>query len=210
MKSGASPALTAKSKGGRPRGFDREAALDAALWLFWEHGYDGVAISDLTAAMGIAAPSLYAAFGSKEALYRAALARYQQAGGAAGALLPEEGTAFGAVAAALRRAVRAVTRADRPRGCLMSSGLLACAPGAEPLAREHRRLRAAMLKQFQRRIARGIKAGELPRGVVAAALARFYVTVLQGLSVQARDGASVRDLDRVARCALAAWPRFSP
>ena len=207
MKSGAPLALAAKSKGGRPRGFDRDAALDAALLLFWEHGYDGVAISDLTAAIGIAAPSLYAAFGSKEDLYRAALGRYQQAGGPAGRLLGLEGTAHDAVAAALRSAVRAVTRKDRPRGCLVSSGLLACAPGAEPLAREHRRLRAAMVREFQRRITRGIKAGELPEDTVAAALARFYVTVLQGLSVQARDGASARDLDQVAQRALAAWPK---
>lgn len=200
-------APAAASKGGRPRGFDREAALDTALHLFWQHGYDGVAIADLTAAIGIAAPSLYAAFGSKETLYRAALARYQQTGGAAGRLLPQEGTAYDAVAAALRRAVRAVTRPGQPRGCLVSGGLLACAPGTETIAREHRRLRAAMVTEFQRRITRGIQAGELPRDTVAAALARFYVAVLQGLSVQARDGASARDLHQVAQRALDAWPK---
>ncbi len=197
----------AVSKGGRPRGFDREAALDTALHLFWQHGYDGVAISDLTTAIGIAAPSLYAAFGSKEELYRAALERYQQAGGPAGRLLPQEGTAYDAVATALRDAVRAVTQPGQPRGCLVSSGMLAYAPGAEGIAQEHRRLRAAMVTEFRRRITGGINAGELPKHTVAAALARFYVTVLQGLSVQARDGASAEDLDQVVQCALAAWPR---
>ena len=180
--------------------------MDTALELFWQHGYDGVAISDLTSAIGIAPPSLYAAFGSKEALYRAALERYQQSGGAAGRMLPPDGTAYEAVAAALYGAVRAVTRPDRPRGCLVSSGLLACAPGTESLAQEHRRLRAAMVTEFQRRITKGIRAGELSKGT-AAALARFYVTVLQGLSVQARDGASAKDLDQVAQHALAAWPK---
>ncbi len=200
-----SPAAT--TKGGRPRGFDRDAALDTALALFWQHGYDGVTVSELTAAIGIAAPSLYAAFGSKEALYRAALERYQQAGGAARTLLPQAGTARDAVAAALRHAVRAVSRPDRPRGCLVSSGLLACAPATEPLAQEHRRLRAAMRAEFEERIARGVRAGELPGGTSAAALARFYVTVLQGLSVQARDGAAAGELDQVVQHALAAWPR---
>lgn len=193
-----------RSKGGRPRTFDREAALDTALKLFWQHGYDGVAISDLTAALGIAAPSLYAAFGSKEMLYRAALERYRQADAPAGRLLAPDGTAYDAVASALRQAVQAVTRPNRPRGCLLSSGLLACASEAEPLAREHRRLRAEMATEFKLRILKGVDAGELPRDMSATALARFYVTVLQGLSVQARDGASANDLEEVARWALAA------
>ena len=198
---------TPANKGGRPRRFDREAALNVALELFWEHSYDGVSISALTTAIGIAAPSLYAAFGSKEALYRAALERYRQDGGPAGGLLPPDGTAFEAVAAALHGAVRAVTRSGRPRGCLVSGGLLACAPETAGLAREHRRLRAVMVVEFQRRIAAGIRAGELPADTAAETLARFYVTVLQGLSVQARDGASAGELDQVAQRALAAWPR---
>ena len=206
MKSQAPRPVQAKSKGGRPRGFDRDAALDAALALFWQHGYDGVAISDLTTVIGIAPPSLYAAFGGKEALYRAALRRYLELGQAGGPL-PSGGTAYEAVAATLRSAVRAVTQSGRPTGCLMSSGLLACSVDAAALAEEHRRLRAAMVTEFQRRITKGIKAGELPKGTVAATLARFYVTVLQGLSVQARDGASVEDLEQVAQHALAAWPQ---
>ena len=174
--------------------------------MFWRHGYDGVAISDLTAALGIAPPSLYAAFGSKEALYRAALVRYQQADGPAGRLLSPEGTAREAIAAALKGAVQAVTRPDKPRGCMVSSGMLACAPEAEPLAQEHRRLRAAIVTEFQRRIVEGRRAGELPEHASATPLARFYVTVLQGLSVQARDGASAKELAQVVRCAMAAWP----
>ncbi len=194
------------NRGGRPRRFDREAALDTAMALFWEHGYDGVAISDLTAALGIAPPSLYAAFGGKEDLYRAALARYQQVGKSALGLLPQEGTARDAVATALRAAVQAVTRPGRPRGCLISSGLLASAPGTQGLVQEHRRLRAAMVTEFQARITKGKRIGELPKSVEAAPLARFYVTVLQGLSVQARDGTSAAELEQVVQRALAAWP----
>ena len=201
------PPTIPANKGGRPRRFDREAALDLALELFWEHGYEGVSISELTTAIGIAAPSLYAAFGSKEALYRAALERYRQTGGPAGSLLPAEGTAYEAVTAALHSAVQAVTRPGRPRGCLVSGGLLACAAEAGRLAQEHRRLRAVMVLEFQRRITAGIQAGELPAGTAAEVLARFYVTVLQGLSVQARDGASADELDQVAQRALAAWPK---
>ena len=200
------PLPAAPSKGGRPRGFDRDAALDTALELFWRRGFDGVTISDLTTAIGIAAPSLYAAFGNKAALYREALARYRERG-AALARPPDGGTAREALAAVLKNAARAATQPGRPAGCMVSSGLLAGSPAAEPLAQEHRRLRAQAQGQFRDRIARGIAAGELPGDTDADALARFYATVLQGLSVQARDGATTAELTAVVARAVEAWPR---
>ena len=206
MSKRSSPAAAVAKKGGRPRGFDRDAALDAALDLFWRHGYDGVAISDLTAAIGIAAPSLYAAFGNKAALYRAALGRYQERLGSPGHL-PDDGTAREAVATMLENAVQAVTRRGKPAGCLVSSGLLASSLAAEALAQEHRQLRALAREQLRVRIARGIAAGELPEDTDANALARFYATVLQGLSVQARDGATAGELTAVVARAVEAWPR---
>ena len=204
MKVKSAPA-TPRPKSGRPRGFDRAKALDKGLALFWQHGYDGVSISDLTAAIGIAAPSLYAAFTNKEEFYREALARYTELRGGSGGL-PEGGTAFESVATALRGAVRALKTPGWPTGCLVSSGLLACSPAAGALAKEHRRLRALMQKQFRARITQGIAAGELPKTTDASSLARFYVTVMQGLSVQARDGTTAGELAQVVECALTAWP----
>ncbi|HEY0747416.1 MAG TPA: TetR/AcrR family transcriptional regulator [Steroidobacteraceae bacterium] len=190
----------------RQHRFDHDTALERAIMVFWRHGYDGVKIADLTRAMGITASSLYAAFGSKEQLYRTVLLRYREYMAPAGELRAE-GTAFDAVAGALRSAVRSVTQSARPHGCMVSSGLLANSPEAQGLADEHRRLRRAMLRQYRARISRGVVAGELKAGTNVNVLARYYVTVLQGLSVQARDGASAKELKYVVECALAAWPR---
>ncbi|WP_091753008.1 TetR/AcrR family transcriptional regulator [Methylobacterium sp. ap11] len=182
----------ARRPGGRPWSFDREAALETAMLLFWRHGYEGVSVGDLTKAIGIAPPSLYAAFGSKAGLYRAALARYEEMPGrldlpavAAAGSLPE------AVRLLLEGAVAAVTHRERERGCMVSSGLVACHPDHAALAREAGERRETL----RRRIAQSLAAFAPPDR--AERLARHLSAAMQGISIQARDGVSREDLREI-------------
>lgn len=193
----------------RPRGrqptFDRDQALDAALELFWRHGYDGVSIADLTKAIGIAAPSLYHAFGSKADLFREVLRRYGTIG-----ITVEEITAaptsYDAARQMLTRGIASVTMPGRPLGCMISNGMLMTSAENADLAAELRAIRAASREALKRRIARDVAEGLLPEKTDAAALARLVSALLQGISVQALDGATAAELSSVAALALKAWP----
>ncbi|MCK8785633.1 TetR/AcrR family transcriptional regulator [Roseomonas sp. NAR14] len=193
---------------GRPRGFDREAALAAATRLFWRQGYAATSIADLCAAMGIASPSLYAAFGSKEALYEEALRHY------VAAYAPRIWSGFAAAPTA-REAVEAllldsarVLPSDRsgkePGGCMVTLAAVA-GEGCERLGRIVLESRAEGLNLLRDRLARGQEAGEIAAGVDVEAAARLWLAVQQGLSVQARDGAGPAALEAVARAAMRGW-----
>jgi len=191
---------------GRQRTFDRDEALDAALDLFWRHGYDGVSIADLTGAMGIAAASLYHAFGSKADLYREVLRRYGSGGSISLEEIANAPSSYEAVRRMLDGGIAAVTATGKPLGCMVSSGMLMTSAENAGLAAELKAIRTASRKALERRIARDVKAGVLPAATDAAALARFFATVLQGLSVQALDGATAAELRGVAAAALRTWP----
>lgn len=190
---------------GRQPTFDRNEALETALELFWRHGYDGVSVSDLTKAIGIAAPSLYHAFGSKADLYREVLGRYGTSG-----MSPQEiaeaPSAREAARQMLERGIAAVTTPGRPLGCMVSSGMLMTSAENAGLAAELKAMRASSRRALQDRIARDIEKRRLPAGTDAAALARLIAALLQGMSVQALDGASSAELCTVAALALKAWP----
>jgi AcrR family transcriptional regulator len=191
---------------GRPRSFDRDVALRRAMEVFWEHGYEGTALSDLTAAMGINSPSLYAAFGSKEELFREAVTLYDATEGAATTrALADEPTARASMEAMLRRNVESYADPATPNGCMIvlaaTAGAVANA-GVRELLADNRR---EVLSAVARRIEQGVTEGDVPPGTDAEAVAGFYVTVLQGLSIQARDGASCEALQAVVDGAMAAW-----
>ncbi|WP_243079602.1 TetR/AcrR family transcriptional regulator [Pantoea sp. MQR6] len=204
MTTNTSPTADSKSRG-RKSTFDRDDALSIALNLFWRHGYEGVSITDLCQAIGIAPPSLYHAFGSKADLYRSALRLY-----AAGNLTVEEIAAMpsarSAVQSVLAFGVKAVTQPGKPVGCMISSGMLMVGVENADIAAELRTMRAELREALEQRILCDVEAGLLPLTVDSAALARFYATVLQGLSVAAVDGAERAELDLVVQAAMQAWP----
>lgn len=197
-------AKKSRSRGRQPT-FDRDDALETALNLFWQHGYEGVSIASLTQRMGIAAPSLYHAFGSKEGLYREVICRYQ-AMGLREAQITECASGYQAVRMVLEFGIAAVTRSKRPAGCMVSSGLLMASPDHADLAKYLRKERARQRVALEKRIEKDIRAGFLSPTVNAARLARFYITVLQGISVQAIDGATQAELTDVIETALLSWP----
>ncbi|KYG02058.1 TetR family transcriptional regulator [Sorangium cellulosum] len=193
---------------GRPRAFDRGVALEAALRVFWRHGYDATSLAELTAAMKITPPSLYAAFGSKKELFLEAVALYAEMYGASvPRALSEEPTARAAVARVLLEFAAFSSSPDHPLGCLMVHGAANCTPGSAEVEAALRERRAASEAALRRRIEQGIAEGDLPADTDGAALAKYYGAVIQGMSVQARDGASREELERVAQAALRAWPR---
>ena len=197
---------TVPPRRGRPRAFDVERALDAALEVFWRQGYEGTSLDDLTAAMGINRPSLYAAFGNKEQLFRRVLDRYEsRSTNLCDAL--REPTARKVAERLLLGAADAQARAGRsgPRGCLMVGGALSCGDDVEPVRRELSARRAAAEAALRKRFEQAKRAGDLPSGADAADLARYVMTVLHGMSVQASGGASRAELRRVAETALRAF-----
>lgn len=187
-----------RSRRGGPRSFNRDEAVETAMRLFWRRGYEGVSVADLTAAIGIAPPSLYSAYGSKAGLYREALDRYASLPGAVDRLAQAESFEE-AVADLLRGAVRASTASPSERGCMVSSGMVECAIENEGVARDladrRRAIRAAIALALERWV-------DTP---TANALASYFSAVMLGLSVQARDGASRAELDRVADEAIAGF-----
>src|SRR6266567_3476121 len=180
---------------GRPREFDRDAALLSARDLFWERGYEGVSMTDLTERLGLASARIYAAFGSKEELFREAIAHYEtQEGGFADRALAEEPTAARAIDRIFREGIELYTRKQGPRGCMIVSSATNCTNENDPIREwlsEHRRARTASIV---RRIQRAVQTGELPEGTDAAVLGDLYAATLHGISIQARDGVTRKRL----------------
>jgi AcrR family transcriptional regulator len=193
--------------GGRPRTFDTEKALDRALTVFWRKGYEGTTLPELTRAMGINRPSLYAAFGNKEMLFHKVMDRYTEGPAAYVREALEEPTARRVAERLLTGAVELFADPRNPRGCLVVHGALACGDEAEPIRRELVARRIKREAALRKRLQRAKAEGDLPASAKPAELARYLTTLVQGMAVQAASGASRRELQRVVRTALRAWPR---
>ncbi|CAD6518726.1 HTH-type transcriptional repressor ComR [Paraburkholderia hiiakae] len=197
-------------KRGRPRTLDRDVGLDIAARLFWERGYEGTSIADLTEAMGITPPSLYATFGSKDDLFKQALDRNSERenqnrlGALQGHL-----SAYDAIAFYLHDAAAGFTDPGKPRGCMVSTAVLQHGDKSEAAAREVAARRDLAIQLIKKRFDRALAEGELATGTDTVALARFYAAVVQGMSAQACDGACSETLRRLADIALSAWPGIS-
>ena len=202
--------LAAKRSGahlGRPRAFDPDKALEAALRMFWKKGYEGTALSDLTAAMGINRPSIYATFGNKEALFRKALDRYnsKMTGFTAEAL--KEPTARAVAERLMVGTADLLSCPGNPKGCLMVQGALACGEEADPIRRELISRRATGEAALRERFERAKVDGDLPVGAHPGDLARYVMAVMHGMSVQSAGGASREELQGVIDLSLRAWPQ---
>jgi AcrR family transcriptional regulator len=190
---------------GRPRSFDRDAALKTAMELFWAQGYDGTSLSDLTKALGINAPSLYAAFGCKEALFREAADLYiRTVGGVTIRALDAGKTARESVASMLRAAAEQ-PRGHLPTGCLVVHGAPNRTAESKGAHSHLAALRAQTREHLLARLRRGVAEGDIASGADLNAIAGFYVTVLHGLAVQSRDGVSRSAQAAIIDCAMAAW-----
>jgi AcrR family transcriptional regulator len=191
---------------GRPRQFDIDQALDRALQVFWRRGYEGATLPALTKAMRISRPSLYAAFGDKETLFRKAIERYVDGPAACIRDALQEPTARAAVERLFRESIELMTDSRNPQGCFLVQGALACGETAESLRREMARQRGAFVTALRERFERAAGDGDLPDEASPADLARFIATVLNGMAVQATSGATRQQLKRAAEVALRAWP----
>jgi AcrR family transcriptional regulator len=192
---------------GRPRGFDRDAALEAAMLLFWRKGFAATSMSDLCDAMGISSPSLYAAFGSKEALYLEAVEYYARTiGPPVWDKLAEGATARAGIENLLIAWTESLPKSRAtPAGCM---ALLAAVGDEWPatIVRVVKKVRLEMLGTLRSRLETAVAKGELPASTDIDGLSRFYLSVFQGMAVQAKDGATPAELRGAAAAAMTAWP----
>jgi AcrR family transcriptional regulator len=191
---------------GRQREFDVDEALCVALNVFWQKGFEGASLTDLTGAMGITRPSLYAAFGNKEELFRKAFDRYQSSYLRFATEALQEPTARQVAEHLLFGYIDVLTDGSHPPGCLGTNGALVCSADAEPIRQELVARRAAALEAIHRRFEEAREGGDLPKDADALGLAQYLFTVALGMAVQATSGFDREALHRVATLALRAFP----
>lgn len=191
---------------GRPREFDPEEALSAALQVFWTRGYEGASLAELTEAMGITKPSLYACFGNKEALFHKALDLYERDKLCYMRSAMEEPTARAVAERLLRGTLNIQTGGNDPRACLGVISLVACTTQADSIKTDVLARRASSDKALVERLERAKAEGDLPAGVEPAALATYLMAVMQGMGVQASGGASPQQLEQLVETTMAMWP----
>ena len=191
---------------GRPREFDIDKALECALQVFWKKGYEGASLSDLTEAMGINRPSLYAAFGNKEELFRKVIDRYAEGPAAYVRAAMDEPTARAVVERLLYGALGVLSDSGHPTGCLMVQGALSCSEASTPIRQELITRRMDGEVALRHRLERAVSQGDLPAGTDCGDLARFVTTVIHGMGIQAVNGATREEMTRVIQMTLRAWP----
>jgi AcrR family transcriptional regulator len=199
-------ATAPRRKTGRPLSFDRGAALEQAMLLFWRHGYEATSLAELTKAMGVTSPSIYAAYGDKKGLFREAVARYLAQPLPPAEMVAQAETATAAARWLLEGAAAMFSGEATPAGCLLASSAIAVSAEAEDLRRELAEIRLGVEAALRDKIIADVARGLLPSDTDAETLAAYVTSVIQGLSTLARDGARREKLMKVARFALLALP----
>lgn len=191
---------------GRPREFDPDQALSSALQIFWTRGYEGASLAELTEAMGITKPSLYACFGNKEALFHKALDLYERDKLRYTRSALQEPTARGVAEKLLRGTLTIQTRSDDPRACLGVMSMVACTTHAESIRGDVVARQASSSQALAERFSRARDEGDLPADMEPGALAAFVLAVMQGMGVQAGAGATAEQLHQLVDVTLRLWP----
>ncbi len=195
---------------GRPREFDRDEGLAKAMRLFWLQGYESTSMADLRAALGVTQASLYAAYGSKEQLFRDSVDLYRRTAGiTTPRALAMTSSAFDAIHAMLQDAVDAFTAPGAPGGCLIVLGTINCSVDNKPVQNHLTSMRRQTAASILERLKRGQQEGDISEEAPIRALAAYYATVLHGLSIEAKDGASKETLTMVVDCAMNSWKEIS-
>jgi AcrR family transcriptional regulator len=199
-------AATNSARIGRPRGFDRDEALSRAMEVFWAKGYEATTLIELQRSMGINAPSFYAAFGSKDELFRESVELYAETEAAPMTRALESGaTARESIEGLLRAATTAFSQPGKPRGCFIAFGGASCAEPETPIGAFMREQRAHRRTVINARLRQGISDGDVSPSVDLEATTIFYATIIDGLAVEARDGASRKTLRGIVDYAMATW-----
>jgi AcrR family transcriptional regulator len=195
------------SRTGRPREFDRVQAVHNAMRVFWERGYENATLLELQEAMGgITAPSFYNAFGSKENLFREVVAVYaEQEGSGITKALSKAKTARAAIESMFREAIKLVASSRNPKGCLVALGGINCSEANSEITHFMQELRRQRAEIICSRLKRGVSEGDLPTGFNVIGLADYITTVLDGICLQAKDGASPKKLSQIAELAMSVW-----
>ncbi len=187
---------------GRPREFDEDAALEAAMRIFWEKSYEGATIADLTEAMGINRSSMYAAFGDKESIFRRVMERYRAERMTYIRQALAQSSLRKVVAGLIYGTAEFLSTPDNPRGCLLIQGALACGTDAEPVKQAMIDWRKGGQAALKKRLQQAQSEGELPREIQPGDFARYLSSVMAGLGVQAANGATRAEMRRVAEISL--------
>lgn len=193
---------TGNGKTGRPIGFDRDAALEAAMLLFWERGFEGTSMADLTQAMGLNPSSIYAAFGDKHALFSAAVRRYMGIRAQYATKALEEPTLKRVIRAFFNNTVAFLTTPGHPPTCMTLAGAAGCSLEAKPARDLMREIRKQNQIAIRERLLKARKSGELPKDINADDYARYLSSIIAGLSIQAANGATKQELKRTAKMAV--------
>lgn len=196
----------AKKARGRPRAFDSEAALDKALNIFWQNGYEGASLTELTHAMGINRPSLYASFGNKEELFHQALSKYLSGPVAYVTEAIKEPTARKVAEKLLTKSAEFLTSPNNPKGCMIAIGSLFCGEESDPIKRTLIAYRKSLEETLRKRFELAQTQSDMPQEESPSELAKYISTIHQGMSVQATNGATKEELLAVVKMALKNWP----
>ena len=194
-------------KRGRPLSFDREKALEQAMLMFWQYGYEATSVQDLIQAMGITAPSLYTAFGDKEQLFMEAIQYYQQKDGCqVDEIFANAPTAKIAIELYLHENAVKLVQPSKPHGCMIVTAATNCSTQSSHVQAALAQRRQDLKNKIKNRLTRGITDGDIQATQNIEQLADFYSSIAQGMTIQARDGASYTALQAISQMAMAAWP----
>lgn len=202
-------AHTTKRRRGRPKCFDEQWALQKAMLLFWEFGYEATSISDLTQSLNITAPSLYRTFGDKSQLFQKCLDYYlKHEACSIQHIFQHAKTAKIAIELYLHEVVKRLIQDNKPTGCMLVVATMNCSEENQQLQQQLQQKRHAIKLNIQQRLAQGIEQGDLAPQTDLVTMTNFYSTILQGLTIQARDGFTRQQLEQVVQYAMLAWPQF--